>query len=362
LCVYSEKGGIGKTFHSLNLAVALARQGKNVLLVDADPCCSLTQLVLGKRLEEDPLYKGDYGKYIQRELQPGTWSRLPRTLAESLAFWTNASGLMKELEPCYTERLPYSVGGPPGDALDENTSGVWFLPGDMDLVNFIDKLAPADTMMGSFPFLQNYPALPYHALMKTAHYLALPSRTKQQAVTTADFVVVDLSSYATPLHRSIIVSSRAIILAAADDFFGRQSLRSTINRLGQWMEETHQLLIPNACRALYQIPVTRPELLGYVTIEFPRARHRSTNASLSDVFVASLSELFSTCSRTLPVWFDTSEVSLSTGLLAQFPRQNLLAQECQQQGCAFFGLSSEQSGVDALCELYAALAFRCISS
>lgn len=51
IAVCNQKGGVGKTTTVLNLGVALAREGKRVLLIDADPQANLT-MALGVDYQE----------------------------------------------------------------------------------------------------------------------------------------------------------------------------------------------------------------------------------------------------------------------------------------------------------------------
>ena len=49
ICFFNHKGGVSKTTTAYNLGWALSQLDKRVLLVDLDPQCNLTGLVLAKQ-------------------------------------------------------------------------------------------------------------------------------------------------------------------------------------------------------------------------------------------------------------------------------------------------------------------------
>lgn len=72
ICLFNHKGGVGKTTLTFNIASALADLGNRVLLVDSDPQCNLTALLIASDVLDDLLDKSDTadGETLWTALKP----------------------------------------------------------------------------------------------------------------------------------------------------------------------------------------------------------------------------------------------------------------------------------------------------
>jgi cellulose biosynthesis protein BcsQ len=79
IALFNHKGGVGKTTLTVNIADALADQGKRVLLVDADSQCNLTAFYLTEKdldaLLGETAESEDGGNTIWSAVKPVTRGR-----------------------------------------------------------------------------------------------------------------------------------------------------------------------------------------------------------------------------------------------------------------------------------------------
>src|SRR5258706_8146215 len=81
IAMFNHKGGVSKTTTTFNLGWMLASRGHRVLLVDADPQCNLSGLILGYRgeAEFDAFYERSSTMNIRAGLAPAFESQ-PRAI------------------------------------------------------------------------------------------------------------------------------------------------------------------------------------------------------------------------------------------------------------------------------------------
>jgi cellulose biosynthesis protein BcsQ len=129
ICVFNNKGGVGKTTLTYHLAHALAELGKRTLVIDLDPQCNLTIFALSEDQiyniwkKEDP-YIDDFDSARQKDSHYYTLFESPR----SIHF------ILKPTEDGTADLSPF----PPPIAI---TDSLHILPGRLTLHLFEDKIA-----------------------------------------------------------------------------------------------------------------------------------------------------------------------------------------------------------------------------
>jgi len=177
ISVFNNKGGVGKSTICWNLADALGRAGKRVLLIDFDPQCNLSIAMLGEErfLQTLPTQASPYGTTIRSFLQ---------------RFLQNTGG-----EEIFLHQ-------------SENTSpNVHLMAGDFWLNVYADSLnVGADLLTGTG--LSRYVALKRIIADATAH-----------AGADFDFAIIDLPPSFGALVRAAFYSSDYYIVPCTSDNF-----------------------------------------------------------------------------------------------------------------------------------------------
>lgn len=238
IALFNHKGGVSKTTTAFNLGWMIAAKGKKVILVDCDPQCNLTGMVLGfKNSDEfEAIYKADGVRNIRDGLAPAFESR------------------PAPIEAVICEK----IDGQPNMLL---------LPGHLGLAEYEVTLGIAQELSGSLVTLQNLPGSIAHLFDLTA------------AKYDADYIIVDMSPSLGPINQNLLMTSDFFLVPMAPDYFSvmaTDSLASIIPKWKSWADQAK--IVPVLKNATYPFPSKEPKFIGTIVQKY-RLREGKTPSS-----------------------------------------------------------------------------------
>ena len=233
IAFFNHKGGVGKTTLLFNVGLAMARQGKTVLFIDADAQANLTSAALDMDVYEKAL---NSGQTIHACLQPVI----------------NSTGDIKVIPPIKVRDRAY------------------ILPGDIRLSSFEEILPTAwvEAVAGNYRGFQ----------ISSAMYRLIEGLG---AVVHADVALIDLGPNVGALNRAIMVGAEGFVVPLAPDLFSLTALPSVGKSTSRWIGDWHAALAASARAGLefeIALPQGYPSPLGYVNQQFVTYRKAPAEA------------------------------------------------------------------------------------
>lgn len=232
ITLYNHKGGVSKTTTTFNLAYLIAERGKKVLVIDADPQCNITELMISDTIQAADEKEADTG--IPQDL-PGTT-------------------ILEALKPRIDGDVP-EVNVDAVGIIHINDS-LSLLRGDVNLSDIEDSLAEAHTQRFS------------NKTHEKRTYVALGSFIERLAEKYGfDFVLIDVGPSSGALTRACFLTCDGFFVPSMPDRFNVQAIGTLSTILNRWISEHQQIYQSFVDQGLAIRPGT-PEFLGIISQNF----------------------------------------------------------------------------------------------
>ena len=253
LSFFNNKGGVGKTTLSTNVAHYFARQGKRVLYVDCDPQCNATQLMLTEEQHERIYLSSKNDEQAERDSLANTVYSLFIPLREG------ETDIEPGIRPVRSERF-----------------GVDVLPGHPALSNIEDVMS--DAWQSSLA-------------KKTGDYRRI-HWAGQLAVAMEDedrydYIFYDVGPSLGPFNRTVLLGCDAFVTPTSTDLFSFHAFGNLAKWFNDWVTEYSEISEGNLAQWRNYSPdiskKTRKlrllghdgrglQYLGYTTLEYVKRR------------------------------------------------------------------------------------------
>ena len=238
IAFFNNKGGVSKTTTCFNVGWMLAERGHKVVMVDADPQCNLTGMVLDLREENslDKFYQENPKRNLKDALEPAFASR------------------PKPLEPVDCVEVV-------------EREGLYLVPGHVGLAEDEVSLGIAQQLSESVQALKNLPGSFHHLFQITA------------ARYNADFVLTDLSPGLGSINQNLVTTADFFTVPTSPDVFSVmaiESLSRVLPRWANWARGASQL--DALANADYPFPAPQLKFLGTIVQRYRLRKGAPTEA------------------------------------------------------------------------------------
>ena len=311
IALFNHKGGVSKTTTTFNLGWKLAALGKKVVLVDADPQCNLTGLVLGYRGASD--LEDLYGREPDRNLK---------------------SGLTPAFESRPERIKPVECFPIPG------RHGLFLLPGHIGLFEFEVTLGIAQELSDSIQALQNLPGSISHLLAETAKK------------SEADYILVDMNPSLSSFNQNLLMTSDYFIIPTTPDCYSVMAIDSLTKIIPKWETWSRKAQkSPVLEKASYPFPQIKPKFLGTIIQNFrprngaPVKNFQQWINQINEKVTQGLYPDLKSIGMTLPdSAYEFLGLEGDNYCLARIPDFNALIAKSQEKQIPVFALNDKQIG------------------
>ncbi|EJO6494659.1 TPA: ParA family protein [Citrobacter freundii] len=223
ISLFNHKGGVSKTTTTFNMGWMLAEQGFKTLIVDADPQCNLTALVLGYSTTDDfdTVYANNPNSDIYTCIKPVVDGSLGKVV--------------------------------PADPILTSNPNLSLLCGNIALSEIETQIGVALTTSAAIPAIRNIPG-------------SIGAFLKETAIRHKfDYVLIDMSPSVGALNQCLLMSSDYFIVPTSPDFFCAQAIKSLAKVLPRWNLDI-QSFRDNSI--IYPFPACPPKFLGFISQKY----------------------------------------------------------------------------------------------
>lgn len=306
LIFFNHKGGVSKTTTSFNIGWKLAAMGKKVLLVDADPQCNLTGLIL----------KDDFEKYY-------------------IDNSTKNNNLKDGVSPAF-ESKPEAIVAFDCYQVPRNEN-LYLLPGHPNLTEIEPALSFAQSSNNAFSTMQNLPGA-FNALIELI--------VQKYDI---EYVIFDVNPGLGAINQNLFSISDLFIIPTNPDPFSLMAVKTLSKVLPRWNSQSQQMkeLFINSS---YPFPEKTPKLGGLLIQRF-NIRNGKPNAPFRDNMDDILKEVQSSLLPSLEkvnMLLDKDAFIDSTipenFCISEVPDFQSLLQQANKVGVPVFAISDEEIG------------------